>query len=231
MRKFLLLLVFTTASSLTAQNSQMFFSEALDAHLPSYLLQVEEAIRNLEQDKVKFLFDNLVEDKLVGSLMNNFKVKNTSQKNKTLEDYEKPVMLLTYSSWRISSKGEKAALNELASQYSDDVAVVLLFWGDVKQVKKLSKGYDRNIDILYVDDSENNYSLIIKNLKHSLGLPLAYTITSEKEIIDIKRRLPNKLSQDESISTANNFELYKGMLTELLYNQQRLSDEPIVINK
>lgn len=230
MRKLLLLLVFTAISNLTAQNSQMFFSEALDAHLPSYLLQAEEAIRNLEQDKVKVLFDNLVEDKLVGSLMNNFKVKTTSKKSKSLADYNKPVMLLTYSSWRISSKGEQAALNELANQYGDDVAIVLLFWGDVKQVKKLSKDYDRNIDILYVDDSENNYSLVIKNLKHSLGLPLAYTITSDKEIIDIKRRLSNKLSQDEALSTTNNFELYKGMLTELLYNQQLLSDDPIVIN-
>ena len=67
-------------------------------------------------------------------------------------------MLLTYSSWRISSKGEQAALNELANQYGDDVSIVLLFWGDIKQVKKLSKGYDRNIEILYVDDSENNFS-------------------------------------------------------------------------
>ena len=231
MRKLLLLLVFTAITNLTAQNSQMFFSEALDAHLPSYLLQAEESIRNLEQDKVKILFDDLVEDKLVGSLMNNFKVKNTSRKAIELHDYNKPVMLLTYSSWRISSKGEQAALNELANQYGDDVSIVLLFWGDIKQVKKLSKGYDRNIDILYVDDSENNYSLIIKNLKHSLGLPLAYTITSDKEIIDIKRRLSNKLSQNEQISTTNNIELYKGMLTELLYNQQLLSDDPIVINK
>jgi len=231
MRKLLLLLVFAAFTNLTAQNSQMFFSEALDAYLPSYLLKAEQAIINLEQEKVKILFDDLVADKLVGSLMNNFTVKNTSKKSISLNHYNRPVILITYSSWRISSKGEKAALNELASQYSDDVAIVLLFWGDVKQVKKLSKGYDRNIDILYVDDADNNYSSIIKNLKHSLGLPLAYTITSDKEIIDIKRRLSNKMSLEEKTSTTKNIDLYKGMLTELLYKQELLSDAPIVITK
>lgn len=230
MRKFLFLLVLTTIINVTAQNSQMFFSEALDAHLPGYLLQAEDAIRDIEQGKVKILFDHLVEDKLIGSLMNNFKAKSLSKKEIALESYTKPVILLTYSSWRISSKGEQAALNELADQYGDDVAVILLLWGELKQVKKLSKGYNRNIDVLYVDDSDNNYSLTIKNLKHSLGLPLAYTLTSDKEIINIKKRLSNKLSQNEELSTSNNYELYKGMLTELLYKQELLSDAPIVIN-
>lgn len=231
MGRLLLVLILILCTNVAAQNSQLFFSEALDAHLPAYLLQAEEAISNLEQDKVKMLFDNLVEDKLVGSLMNNFSVKNLSKKSVELSDYEKPLLLLTYSSWRINCKGEKTALNELSKQYEDEVKVVLLFWGNQKQVKKLSKGYHRNIDILYVDDAENNYSLIIKNLKHSLGLPLAYTITSDKEIIAIKRRLFNKIAQDKEASTLKNVELYKAILTELLFEQKQLSTAPVVINK
>ncbi len=231
MGRLLQLLVLLTSLNLTSQNSQMFFSEALDAYLPAYLLQAEEAIRNLEQDKVKTLFDQLVEDKICGALMNNFQVKNLSKKEIALSSFEKPLLLITNSSWRIDSKGEQEALNSLIKQYSSELEIAILFWGNHKDVKRLAKGYHRNIDILYVDDAENNYSLTIKNLKHSLGLPLAYTLTTDKEIINIKRRKSNKLSQDEESSTLENVEFYRKMITELLFNQKRLSDAPIVINK
>ncbi len=231
MGRLLLALLLTANITLSAQNSQLFFSDVLDTHLPAYLLQAEDAIRNLEQDKVKVLFDNLVEDKITGSLMDNFKVTKLSKKAVALNEYTKPVMLLTYSSWRINCKGEQAALNELAAQYGDDVSIILLHWGTNKEVKKLAKGYHRNIDVLYVDDSDNKYTQIIKNLKHSLGLPLAYTITSDKTIINIKRRLSNKMAKDEKDAAFENYDLYKNLLKELLFKQETLSEAPIVINK
>ncbi len=231
MGRLLLTLLLTVHITLSAQNSQLFFSDVLDTHLPAYLLQAEDAIRNLEQDKVKVLFDNLVEDKITGSLMDNFTVTKLSKKAVALNDYTKPVMLLTYSSWRINCKGEQTALNELAAQYGDDVSIILLHWGTNKEVKKLAKGYHRNIDVLYVDDSDNKYTQIIKNLKHSLGLPLAYTITSDKTIINIKRRLSNKMAKDEKDAALENYDLYKNLLTELLFKQETLSEAPIVINK
>ena len=231
MGRLLLILLLTAHITLSAQNSQLFFSDVLDTHLPAYLLQAEDAIRNLEQDKVKVLFDNLVEDKIAGSLMDNFTVTKLSKKAVALNEYTKPVMLLTYSSWRINCKGEQAALNELAAQYGDDVSIILLHWGNNKEVKKLAKGYHRNIDVLYVDDSDNKYTQIIKNLKHSLGLPLAYTITSDKTIINIKRRLSNKMAKDEKDAALENYDLYKNLLKELLFKQETLSEAPIVINK
>lgn len=231
MGRLLLVFTFTTSFLVSAQNSQLFFSEALDAHLPAYLLKAEQAIRNLEQDKVKILFDNLVENQLEGSLMDNFKVESITGKSVSLSDYAKPVMLLTYSSWRISSKGEQTALNDLAKNYGDDLNIVLLFWGEYKDVKKLSKGYHRNIDILHVDVNDNKYTQIIKNLKHSFGLPLVYSITTAREIIAIKRRLSNKIEISEEDSALMNHKMYKGMITKLLYEQELLSDSPILLDK
>ncbi len=231
MKRLLLVFGLFTLASTNAQNSQLFFSEAIDVHLPEYLGNVEDAIASMQKDKINSLFENFVEDKLSGSIMNNFTVKDLAKKDVHLEDFEKPVLLLTYSSWRLSCKGEFPALNELAEHYGDQIQIVLLFWGEHKTVKQLSKGYHKNIDILYVDDADNNYTLIIKNLKHSFGLPLAYMLSSQYEIIDIKKRLSNEISESKEEATLENYELYKNAINSLLFEEDKLLQSPIVLNK
>ncbi|TVZ51747.1 TlpA family protein disulfide reductase [Dokdonia sp. Hel_I_53] len=231
MKRLLLIFGFFTLLNANAQNSQLYFSEAIDVFLPEYLANVEKAISNMQKDKINTLFETLVEEKLSGSLMNNFTVKNLAKKDVQLSDFEKPVLLLTYSSWRLSCKGELPALNELADHYGDQIKIVLLFWGEHKKVKELAKGYHKNIDILYVDDADNNYTLIIKNLKHSFGLPLAYTLTSQYEIVDIKKRLSNEISESKDEASLENYELYKNAITSLFFEEAQLSHSPIVINK
>lgn len=231
MTRLLLVFILFTFWNAQSQNSKMFFSEALDIYLPTYYLKVEKAISTMEQERVKEIFDTLVENQLTGSLMDNFIVNDLDKRETSLSTYKRPVLLLTYSSWRLSCKGELAALNQLADEYSDQLDIVLLFWGTNEEVRKLSKGYHHTIDILYVDDNDNKYTLIIKNLKHSLGLPLAYTLTSTKEIIDIKKRRYNKISNSQEDATLDNYELYNDMITTLLTQERLLSNVPIVINK
>ncbi len=228
MRRLLLALFILSVSISTAQRGKIFFSETLDMHLPTYIQNAEDAIKNREQDKISSLFDNLVKNNLIGTYMDNFTSKNLGKKVISFSEFEKPVILFTFSSWAIPSKGELPAINELAKEYKDDLTIVLLFWGDHKTVRKKTKDYHHSITIHYVDDQDNNNTHIIRNLKHSLGLPLIYIINSQKEIIAIERRISNKLSQPIEEAYFENKELLKNSIVTLLNNERIISEAPIV---
>lgn len=229
MSKLLLFSFFLTVFTASSQNSsQLFLSEALDRNLPKYLLQVENAIQNRQHDSIPSFFSTLVSEKLVGTYMDNILASNLSRKETDLADFEKPVLLITNPTWRINSKGEQPALNELARVYGDQVDIVILLWGDLKTVKKLSKGYKKKIEVLYVDDTDNKYSRIIKNLKHSLGLPLAFTLTGQKQIIDIQHRFTNRMDQPIKESSEHNFEFYEKMIKKVLFEEDKFGTVPTV---
>lgn len=228
-RLLLLTFLFTLSTSYAQNDSQLFFSEALDLYLPSYYQNIEKAIENMDKDKVTILFEDFVKNQLKGSKMDNFIVHDIIPKKISLDSYEKPMILLTGSNWRLSCKGELPAINDIAKEYGDTVDIVLLFWGELKEARKLEKNYHRNIDILYVDDEDNNYSLTIKNLKHSFGLPLIYSMTSDKDISNIQKRLYNKMPMSQEDAIKENYEMYKNVITSLLYEERKLSNDPIVI--
>lgn len=209
----------------------MSFTEALDIYLPEYYLNIEKAIEDMDKDKISVLFENLVKDKLKGTKMDNFIANDIIPKEVRLDSYEKPLILVTGSNWRLSSKGELPAINDIAEEYGEVVDIVLLYWGELKDARKLEKDYNRNINVLYVDDADNNYSLTIKGLKHSFGLPLIYALTSDKDISNIQKRLYNKMPTSQDISIKENYEMYKDVITSLLYEEKKLIDDPIVINK
>ena len=213
-----------------SQNDKVFLSDALDAHLPKYLMEVETAIINQKQDTIKEIFNTLVAERLVGTYMNNISAYTLSKKSRQLADYDRPVLLITNPSWRINSKGEQPALNELARVYGDKVSIVMLFWGDKKTVRKLSKGYHRNVEILYVDDSDNEYTPIIKNLKHSLGLPLAFTLTGDKEVVNINHRFANKMAMPIEESSIENFNFYEGLIKKVVFEENKLSTVPTTVS-
>jgi len=230
MKRFLLLiLLFTLLKSYAQNDSQMSFTEALDIHLPEYYSNIEKAIEDMNKEKISILFQDLVNNKLKGAKMDNFIANDIIPKEVSLDSYEKPVILVTGSNWRLSSKGELPAINDIAEEYGDVVDIILLFWGDLNEARKLEKDYNRNINVLYVDDADNNYSLTIKNLKHSFGLPLIYALTSDKDISNIQKRLYNKMPTSQDTSIKENYKLYKDVITSLLYEEKKIIDDPIVI--
>ncbi|WP_161555203.1 TlpA family protein disulfide reductase [Dokdonia sinensis] len=228
MGKQLLLALLFIATLVSGQSNQIFFSESLDAHLPKYIQDAEVAIRNKQQDRIKVLFQELVDDALIGTYMNDFSAKNLNKNEKSFSDFEKPVVLLTYSAWCIPSKGELPALNDLAKQYKKEIDIVVLFWDDHKTVRKATRDYHRNINVLYVDEKDNSGTHIIKNLKHSLGLPLVFTLNSKKEIINIQRRIANKMSVSDAQSYEENHALIRENITQLLFHQSKI-DETIPV--
>ncbi|MBE15143.1 MAG: thioredoxin family protein [Cytophagaceae bacterium] len=225
-KKLLFLLLLITAAA-QGQSNKIFFSESLDVYLPKYIQEAEEAIRNKQQDKVELLFKAFVETALKGTYMNDFQARNLSKNQKNFSDFEKPIVLLTFSAWCIPSKGELPALNDLAKQYGKDIDIVVLFWDDYKTVRKATRDFHRNIKVLYVDEAENTNVHIIRNLKHSLGLPLVFTLNSKKEIINIQRRIANRMGDSMETAFEENHKLLKDNITQLLFHESKLNLTPV----
>ncbi|MBI6115321.1 TlpA family protein disulfide reductase [Salegentibacter maritimus] len=135
MKHFLLFLFIIFRLNIQAQtekSDKLYFSDALAMHLPKYAVKAKEAYRHREFKKAKHLFDTLVETKLKGTYIDNFKFLNLKDKTVALYDFKKPVYLLTYVSWCIPGKGKIPVLNELAKKYQDKIGIAILFW-DTKQ--------------------------------------------------------------------------------------------------
>jgi len=148
-----------------------------------------------------------------------FNSNNLSKKSIPFSKFEKPILLITYSAWSVPSKGELPALNELSKEYSDQIDIVLLIWSDQKTARKIAQEYHHKIKIRYIDDQDNRNTHIIHNLKHSLGLPLIFSISSEKEVINIEKRIVNKLDKTIEDSYLQNMTLYQNNIQMLLSNE------------
>ena len=229
MKRSLLVLMFLTTSVFFAQENPIFFSQALNTHLPKYIQDVEQAIIHREQDTINQLFNNLVENSLIGTYFDDFQSNSLGKKNVSFSKFEKPVLLITYAPWSVPSKGEMPALNELAKEYGTSIDIVLLFWSDQKTARKIAKEYHHKIKIRYVDDKDNKNTQIIRNLKHSLGLPLIFSVSSNEMVINIEKRLVNKLDESKEDSYAKNMQLYQNSINKLIANELLISDLPPIV--
>lgn len=194
MTRLLLIFLLFTVFNMQAQEEKIFFSEALSLHLKEYNKQADHAIANGDIEYAKSLFDSLIKNHLQGTFLDNLKFEGQNTSFTSTEDWNKPTVLLTYESWCIPNEGEIPALNKLANQYSDLIDFVVLYWDSKSEVRKRAKQFDKNIQVVYVDDSKNQHMQTVKLLKHALGLSLSYVISANKEILDINRRPPNRLN-------------------------------------
>ena len=220
MARFLLLFfIFYLAQPAFGQQEEkrIFFSEALSLYLPKYDKKAKKAYSRRDFDQGKELFDSLVEFQLNGSYMDNFGFNKMNSKEIAFYDFKKPVYLITYASWCITSEGEIPALNQLAAKYHDKIDFVILFWDDKRTTKKMAKAYNGNIKILYVDEMQNNDSYVISQLKHSLGLPTTFLIDGNKKILDIRRGVTHFYGKSFEESFDLNYNsIYDGIANQLL---------------
>jgi len=228
MKRFLLLffIIFgLNTQAQTEKSDKLYFSDALAMHLPKYNKKAKEAYREREFEEAERLFDTLVNTKLKGTYIDNFEFLNLRRKDVSLYDFKKPVYLLTYASWCVPGKGEIPALNELAKKYRDRIDFVILFWDKREVAKELSKQFNSNITVLYIDETKNNHSYVVKNLKHSLGLPTCYLISGNREIKDIKRTVfhPYNLTKEESFHL--NYEAIDSAISENLIKETQKQNQ------
>tara|TARA_R110000751_G_scaffold42206_1_gene98355 strand:+ start:2880 stop:3584 length:705 start_codon:yes stop_codon:yes gene_type:complete len=195
MAKKLLFILLVSFFNLSAQEThKTLFSEALTLNLDAYNTKVDNALERGELSYAKSLLDTLVKDHLQGTYIDALKFESLNTFLTSTEDIERPTLILTYASWCIPSEGEIPVLSKMAERYGDMIDFVVLFWDDKSTVKKLSKQFDKNIQVVYVDETQNKHMRTVNLLKHSLGLSLSFVIASNGEILDLKRRPANKLN-------------------------------------
>jgi thiol-disulfide isomerase/thioredoxin len=209
-RKLLLIILFI---SFTAQSQDLgrknLFSQAIGKNIKKYKQQSKIAYANKDYEHADFLFDSLITHVVNKSYLDNFKVRKLSGRKVELNDFEKPVFLITYASWCTPGKGEIPALNDIAKEYSKHINFIVLFWDSKDKVRKASRKYNNKVTILYADEKENVNDHIIQTMKHSLGFPTSFFINEDKMIVDVRRGILRPYQEEYKIS----FELnYKALL-------------------
>lgn len=217
-----LLLVFLLIGPIVFSQDELqkktFFTEALYYNLDEYNKKADLAYRLNDYDKAKELFENFTSTHLEGAYMDDFKFQNLKKKEVSLYNFNNPVFLITYASWCIPSKGEIPALNELAKEYKGKIDFVVLFWDEHKKVKELADKFSSNISVVYVDERQNNGAYVVKQLKHSLGLPTCFLLSEDKKIMDIRRSVFPPLQTEEETAFRENYIALETSISKNLTN-------------
>lgn len=224
-RKLLYLFLLISFSALSQNiEPEPLFSKVIGENIKKYRVNSQQAYLNNDLDRADFLFDSLINHVVNGSYLDNFKVKKISGAKTELNDFEKPIFLMTYASWCIPGSGEIPALNDIAKKYHKEIDFIILFWDSKDKVKKVSREYNKYIQIVYVDEKENTNDHLVETLKHSLGFPTSFFINNNKMIVDVRRGVLHHYNEKYSIS----FELnYKSFLNgiSLLKNITNITDQ------
>lgn len=183
----LFLLLSNFAQSQVEPDDDKLFSEAIRLNIKKYTSESQRAYAYHDFDRAEFLYDSLVNNVVRGSVLDNFRVRKLSGRRIELYRYNKPIFLITYSSWCVPAEGEIPALNKIANQYHKQVDVVVLFWDTRMDAKKAAKKFSRKINVVYVDETENDNNHIVGRMKHSLGLPTSFLVDKDKKILAVRR--------------------------------------------
>jgi len=220
MKKLLLVFLFIGPTVFSQQELQKktYFSEALYFNLSDYNRKADIAYRFNDYEKGKELFEDFTSTHLEGSYMDNFKFRNLKNKEVELYNFKKPVFLITYASWCVPSKGEIPALNELAAEYKSNIDFVVLFWDRREKAKDLAENFSKDISVVYVDESQNNGAYVVKQLKHSLGLPTCFLLSGDKKIMDIRRSVFPPLQTEEETAYRENYIALETSISNNLVN-------------
>lgn len=188
MRLILLFIIsFFGFQTLTAQDSIVYFSDAIKSNIRKYNLQSDREFEKGNIAEGRALFDSLVQNILVGSKFDDYSFKSVNSRKVKLSQLKKPVFIITYASWCVINKGEIPALNKIAKEYSKDVQVIVVFWDTKNNMKKIARQFNNNIKVCYANESYRNDAKVVSTLKHTLGFPTSYFLNSELDVIDIKR--------------------------------------------
>ncbi|MGB0146640.1 MAG: TlpA family protein disulfide reductase [Flavobacteriaceae bacterium] len=180
-----------TGPCLTAQEEydKTYFSQVIGKNIRSYRLASREARYAKDDDRLQFLFDSLVDHVVVGSYLDNFKVRKFGGRRIDLNYFKKPMYLITYADWCTPGVGEIPALNDIVEKNHQSLDFVVLFWGPRKSTRKIKQKLHPKITILFVNEKENDHSFIIRRMKHTLGLPTTFLLNDQKRILNVDRLL------------------------------------------
>ncbi|WP_455170003.1 hypothetical protein [Aegicerativicinus sediminis] len=220
MRITLLITILLLNLQLFAQNSEMQFDKALDLHLPKYIKNSNAAIENYEYEKAEMLFDSLFQKHLRGSLIPNLTLNRVKGDPINTDDLGIPFIIITRTPWMLENEDEVALINDIALKYSQQIAIIVLYWSDEKVVKKASKAFSKDVILTYVDERDNKNNLLVKTFKHSFGAPTCFFVDQTKHLMHINKKFSLML-KDETEYTFDN--TYKN-LALLLFKDENTSE-------
>ncbi|WP_040278066.1 hypothetical protein [Psychroserpens damuponensis] len=170
------------------QQPKTYFDSQIARHLKAYNVKSEIAMLNGDKEQAKFLFDSLFENHLKDSYIRDIslnKVKGGTLKTASIDN---PFLLITKSSWEIIKDEEIAEINRMSKLYKGQLEIIILFWDSKDKAKQLSKNYNSNVTVTYIDERKNKASHIIKPFKHSFGAPACFYFSEEKQLLKIDKK-------------------------------------------
>lgn len=226
MKKMFTILLLGFVLSVFSQEQQAYFDDVIYEHLKNYNKQCDLAIKNNNEEHIDILFDSLNKNYLKGTLISKLRLKKLSGGYLDTDKIKTPILLITKKTCFVTHREEIKAINEMANQYKGKLEFIVLFWDRKGPVKKASKGFNRNVNIVYVNERDNKLDLTLSSIKNSFGVPSSFYITSTKQLSSIDRKFYLK-----NLKRSTKKEFYENTyndITKLLLENETLKKESII---
>lgn len=182
------ILLLGSVLSVFLQEQKVYFDDAIAEHLKSYNKKCDLALQMQDAGYVDILFDSLKNTYLKGTLIPKFKFKKISGGYLDTDRINTPILLITKKSCILTNREEIKAINEVANRYKGKLEVIILYWDKKRSAKKSSKGFNKNISLVYVNERDNKLDANLSSIKNSFGVPASFYITENKELSNIDRK-------------------------------------------
>lgn len=130
-------------------------------------------------------YEDSVTHSIIGSYLDGHTFTTINNRKVSLQNLDKPVLLMASATWCPGCMGEVPALNKIAETYADKVYFVVLFQdtrGD-----KLTKAYKQFSKLISVVPSDikldSPHSIDISGFRHTTGYPTNYLVAKNRQII------------------------------------------------
>lgn len=188
MRIYFTMLMFACMFLAFPQKQKMYFDSQIDKHLKAYKAKSEVAMQNGDKAYAEFLFDSLFNNHLKFSYIRDISLNKVRGGTLHTTSINSPFILITKSAWEQINDEEINEINRMSKLYNGQIEIVILFWASKAKAKALSKPYNSNVIVTYIDERENNSSHIIKPFKHSFGAPACFFISEDKQLLKIDKK-------------------------------------------
>ena len=203
------------------QKQKIYFDSQIAKHLKAYKAKSEIAMQNGDKDYAEFLFDSLFNSHLKFSYIRDISLNKVKGGKLHTSALDKPFLLVTKSSWEQINDEEINEINRMSKLYKGQIDIIVLFWDSKSKAKALSKNYNSNVIVTYIDERENTSNHIIKPFKHSFGAPACFFVSEEKQLLKIDKKFV--ITKDENRSEVA-FNIIHENIKWMLFNDEPTKD-------
>lgn len=208
------------------QEQKVFFDDAISEHIKSYNKQCDIAVENNNADYINVLFDSLNKTYLKGTLISKLRLKRISSGYIDTDAIKTPILLISKKACLVTHREEIKAINEMANQYKGKLEFIVLYWDKKRLTKKATKGYNKNVNITYINERDNKLDSNLSSIKNAFGVPACFYITESKQLSNIDRKF--YLKNLKRSTKKEFFENTYNDITQLLLENETNKKETII---